>query len=361
MKRILTLILFALMVLANFDVAVAGEPVLNPPPLMPEISETAGQAISSSPQSLSFDTSFRIFLPLVFNPVVEGSVDVQSKASVTDYFNTFYLNQSVSTDWNGNLATCNYGSTSAAFRESVMRRINYYRVMAGIPPLNNLYDVYNQKAQAAAALMSINDALNHTPPSSWTCYSQLAYDGASSSNLALGAYGLGAISLYMQDPGDGNGAVGHRRWILYPQTQEMGSGDIPSHDGYWSSNALVVFDSHLWEPRPETRDGFVAWPPAGYVPYQVVYPRWSFSYPGADFSTASVSMIKNGQSVSSIKLETVVNGYGENTLVWIPFGLSPWQSWPVPSADEVYQVTISQVKINGVNQTFQYQVTIFSP
>jgi hypothetical protein len=105
----------------------------------------------------------------------------------------------------------------------------------------------------------------------------------------------------------------------------------------------------------------VAWPPPGYVPYPVVYPRWSFSYPKADFGSASVSMSKNGSAIHQIVLETVKNGYGENTLVWIPLGLSSSSAWPVPAGDEVYQVTVKNVKINGVNRDFKYQVTIIAP
>ena len=40
--------------------------------------------------------------------------------------------------------------------------------------------------------------------------------------------------------------------ILYPQTQFMGTGDIPSRDGYPASNALWVFDNNMWQPRPDT-------------------------------------------------------------------------------------------------------------
>ena len=46
---------------------------------------------------------------------------------------------------------------------------------------------------------------------------------------------------------------GHRRWVLLPQTQTFGSGDIPG-----ATNALAVFDSHFNDSRPGTRDGYVA-------------------------------------------------------------------------------------------------------
>jgi hypothetical protein len=229
--------------------------------------------------------------------------------------------------------------------------------MAGIPSLAGLNEEYSSKAQAAALMMSVNGSLSHDPPSSWDCYSDHGHEGAGSSNLYLGVYGPAAISGYIRDPGPGNFVVGHRRWILYPQTRYMGTGDIPPGDGQLSSNALWVFDlDNMWGPRPVTRDGFVTWPPPGYVPYQIVYPRWSFSYPSADFGNVSVSMTRNGQPLNVTVRETR-NGYGENTLVWEPddqFGLQP-------QADVSYQVTIDNLSLPGFPQPIMYEVTIFDP
>ena len=85
-----------------------------------------------------------------------------------------------------------------------------------------------------------------------------------------GSHGPKAISGQMRDNGDNNPAVGHRRWILYPQTERMGVGDMPPQDGFAAANALWTADGRLWSPRPETRDAFVSWPPPGHVTYQVV-------------------------------------------------------------------------------------------
>ena len=102
----------------------------------------------------------------------------------------------------------------------------------------------------------------------------------------------------------------------------MGTGDIPPVGGR-TANALWVIDDHTRDPRPATRDGFVAWRPAGYVPYQVVFPRWSFSYPDADFSQATVTLTCYGQTVPIVQ-ESVAEGYGENTLVWAISGMADW-------------------------------------
>jgi len=285
-------------------------------------------------------------------------VDIQNRGVVRTLFLVDYQSSvGVDSEWTGNHASCGAGATSEAFRAAILRRINYFRSMAGIPPLTGFNSSYSQKAQAAALMMSVNRKLSHQPDSSWACYTAEGRQGAGSSNLYLGVYGPEAISGYIEDPGSGNYFAGHRRWILYPQTRYMGTGDIPRQDGYSPANALWVFDAdYMWGPRPETREDFVAWPPPGYVPYQVVYPRWSFAYPEADFSQATVTMTQNGQ-VLVLQSSLPVNGYGENTLIW-----EPQASFNTPpAADTIYQVTVSNIVIEGQARSFTYPVTIFDP
>jgi hypothetical protein len=277
-----------------------------------------------------------------------------------NFYRKYYLTSAVSPDWTGNVSACNPGTTSQAFRDSIALRINYFRAMAGVPAKVTMPDAYNEKAQQAALMMSANSSLSHNPPTNWKCYTDQGHEAAGSSNLALGAYGLDALRLYMQDYGSGNTAAGHRRWILYPQTQNMGTGDIPEGGGYPAANDLWVFDSHIWDTRPATREAFVAWPPPGYIPYTVVYQRWSFSYAGADFSNAVVSLTENGVNIPVTRY-TPVNGYGENTLVWIRTGTSDSGSWPKPTADTIYVVTVSNVVIGSDPRSFQYTVIIFDP
>lgn len=292
------------------------------------------------------------------------SVNPKNREASRQFFLNYYLNADTPDIlWTGNRATCVEGTTSVFFRDAVLLRLNYFRAMAGVPTLLGFSDTYSVKDQEAALMMSVNGALNHDPPTTWTCYTDAGNEAAGNSNLGLGAYGWEVVSLYIADPGTNNGAVGHRRWIFYPQTQYMGTGDLPpdvTNYTIWSSNALWVIDENIWGPRPATRDNYVAWPPPGYVPYQVVYPRWSFSYPEADFSGAAVTMTQNGATVPVVQ-ETVALFMGENTLVWIPNGMSSEDSWPQPASDTKYRVTLSNVVIAGSPQTFAYDVTVFDP
>ncbi len=137
----------------------------------------------------------------------------------------------------------------------------------------------------------------------------------------------------------------------------MGTGDIPAHDGYPPTNALwVIDDDHYLDPRPATREPFVAWPPPGYVPFQVVYPRWSFSWPKANFSGATVTMTRAGQGLAVVKLPVAV-GVGENTLVWEPQASFTDR----PAADTRYRVVVDNVIIEGQARSFSYEVIVFDP
>ena len=353
-KRFSVLLVSFVLILLVAGLALAdwqGEAVLGRPPVPQPNQQPVSQTVSGlDPQA---------YLPLTIRAEGSGAswVNTQSRNEVRNYYlNEYLASEGVPSGWNGNHASCNAGSTTAAFKTAMLTRINYFRAMAGIPAVTGFKNDYNTKAQEAALMMSVNNALNHFPPSNWTCYTANGYEGAGSSNLFLGVYGPTAITGYINDPGGGNYPVGHRRWILYPQTQFMGTGDIPP-TSYAPSNALWVFDlDNMWGPRPDTREEYVAWPPPGYTPYQVVFPRWSFGFAGANFSNANITMTKNGQPLS-LQKNPVQNGFGENTVVWEPndnFGQAP-------ASDIVYNVTITNVIINGQNRSFTYQVIVFAP
>ena len=97
--------------------------------------------------------------------------------------------------------------------------------------------IYSQRNQDAAVMMAAEGSLSHTPVGGWSCYTADGATAAGRSNLALGLSGVGAIDAYMQDFGANNTGVGHRRTMLYPQVQEMGTGDVPFGGG--NSDAKV--------------------------------------------------------------------------------------------------------------------------
>lgn len=293
-------------------------------------------------------------------------IDTSNRATVlTSYLNIFVPSASVPTGWIGNVNTGDAGSTSQAYQDAVLLRINWFRQMAGMASSISFSPSYNTEDQQAALMMSANGQLNHTPPSNWSYFTASGADGAVHSNLCLEIPYFpdpGCVALYIQDYGANNSEVGHRRWLLYPQTQNMGTGDVQPPFPTPFANALWVVDSHFFDTRPATRDPFIAWPPKGYVPYQLVPGRWSFSYPGADFTNTVVSMQRGGGAVA-LRQETQQQGYGENTVVWVPDNIdtSVSTNWPKPVVDTPITVTLTHVMVSGVDTTFTYTVTVFDP
>jgi len=316
---------------------------LGPPPVAPQIAPSqASQAAAASPAWL---------------------VMWQRELVRNSYQNVYVPSQTnITVGWTGNGASCTPGTTLQSYQNTVAERVNWYRSAAGVPPWIAFGSSNNAEDQQAALMMSVNQAISHDPPATWTCYTSGGATAAGSSNLCYSTdpsyfeYDPGCVQLYIYDPGAGNSEVGHRRWILYPQTQTMGTGDVPGAGSDYTANALWAFDSNYGGPRPATRDYFVAWPPKGYVPSPLVFQRWSFSYPSADFTASTVAMSCNGASLALVQ-DTVANGYGENTLVWEPSACSPSPGGP----DTIANVTISNVVIDGSPQAFAYTVRIFDP
>ncbi len=279
------------------------------------------------------------------------------------FFNTVY-NGSANIDpaWSGSIAGCNPGSTSQDFRDRVLARLNFYRAMAGVPADVSLDANRTSDAQEAALMMYAENDIDHSPPANWDCFTANAGDAAGSSNLSIGNLGPTAVSSQVADNGGGNQAAGHRRWILLPELQTIGTGDVPGNSNSRRSvNVLHILPSS-YPPRPDTRDDYVAWPPPGYVPWPLVYPRWSFSYPGADFGSASISMTRDGSNLGVTKLSPQY-GYGENTLVWVPSGANAnnGSSFEPDDEEDVYTVSITGVGGSGVPPSFSYTVRVFDP
>ncbi|MGH7945477.1 MAG: CAP domain-containing protein, partial [Opitutaceae bacterium] len=303
---------------------------------------------------------------LTFAQPVALSVNTASREEVRQFYRSVYsASEGVPMQWSGNYATGSAGDTSAAHKEATRLRINFYRALVGVPADITFNATYSAKSQQAALLMSVNDALNHGPPATWIGYNAVAAEAAANSNLALGHAGPDAINGYIADAGGNNAVVGHRRWLFYPQTLQMGTGDVPGIPVTAlprPANAVWIFDGQFGAARPMTRTPAVPYPPAGFVPHSLVWPRWSFSHPEADFTSSTVAMMRNGQIVP-VRLEPLGNNVGEPTLVWVYDHLNPDDATAHsrPARDTSYAVNVNSVRIGGALRDFVYDVTVFDP
>ncbi len=282
-------------------------------------------------------------------------VDPVNRTDVLSFYNCIYTaseNYPANLGWAGSVSPCVPGTTSATFKNDVLRRINFYRALAVLPADIAFDAVKSAKNQEAALMMSANNALSHTPPNTWTCYSANAAEAAGNSNIALGTYGPGSVDAFMGDSGGGNQVVGHRRWLQYSRASIMGTGDVPVNSTFNKANTIWVIGDFKAAPTPQ----FVAWPNRGFSPFPLMPARWSLSYPGANFGAATVTMTVGGSAVSTPIVSNVDGGIGDNTIVWEPTGLPS-----TISADTVCNVTVANISGAAVPASYSYSVTLFDP
>jgi uncharacterized protein YkwD len=264
---------------------------------------------------------------------------------VLDY-NANYLGSNVTVEelgWTGNVSTCNAGKISRLAQTRTLQRINYFRHLAGLPNAIALDSIKNRNCQEAALMMDANNDIDHSPPTSWSCYSVDGAKAARSSNLAYGPHSSAAITLFMDDEGSPN--LGHRRWILQQSKSIFGHGATPT------ISVLYVFDDSGTSPNLP----FTAYPCPGFFPAPLASVKtWSFSIPSADFSLATVSITSPNGELIPVTSQITNNGYGDNTIAFDPIGIIVSSIY-----DETYTVTINNVKLStGTVEKYTYKVTI---
>lgn len=271
-----------------------------------------------------------------------------SKADVINNYNTYYLGSELADcGWTGDVSNCDAGSVPQSTHDQVIKRINYFRQLVGLNNNTTLDDTKFSIYQEAALIMSANSQLSHTPPNTWSCWSQEGYDGAYTSNLSLGSHSTKAITSFIRDDGIYNVDVGHRRWILHSSKTKFSYGTT---NNSMSLGVIGLANGNTQIPS------FIAYPPIGYMPQELVFRRWSFSVPNADFTDAKVVMTDANGTVIDLTIESrgEIN-YGDRTIVWVPEEISTNSD-----SDVTYIITISDIS-NAPESTYVYGVTIIKP
>lgn len=264
---------------------------------------------------------------------------------VVDY-NANYLGSNVTNPgWTGSANSCDPGTVPQTTHDNVIKRINYFRRLVGLNDDTTLDESKFGLYQETALMMSANGQLDHFPPDTWSCYTQDGYDGATTSNLSLGNHSTGSVTAFMRDAGASNFDVGHRRWILHSRKTEFSYGTT---NGAMALGVIGVANGNTEIPP------FIAYPAKGYMPQSLAYPRWSFGIPGANFSSANVTMSGPEGNIPLTIVSTTAN-YGDRTIVWEPQGII------TNSENDVsYEVTVSGIT-NAPQASYTYTVIIIKP
>ncbi|WP_146841930.1 CAP domain-containing protein [Cellulomonas composti] len=301
----------------------------------------------------------------VLDPAVASDVGAQStartRADVEMRYQRFAKTLTVPVGWTGSVSDCRTGAESRESRTATVRAINIARYLVGVEPVTLQTSTAASKATSAALLMQANGALDHSPTQSEfpKCWSAAGASAASRSNLALGASGARAIAAYLAEPGSGNSAAGHRRWILNPAATQLATGSTSE------ANALTVFG--LDAPAATgSKPAWIPWPAAGWFPQQLEPKgRWSLSATDSrmHFWSAAVRVERLNAAgavvqVMSVKTQEVREGYGPNTVVFDVAGVAH----PTGSHVVRYRVSVSGITNDatpGTRLTKTYVVSMF--
>jgi len=193
-------------------------------------------------------------------PKAKPSLSIGEQGGSPYLFLTHYQNAATPAHgWTCNRTTCDAGTTSAVFRDAVLLRINYFRAMGGRARPGHSRGRLQREGPAGRA---DNERQRPTQPQSAdhlaVLFSRRRGGGREVGSLPRRVrvgrdHGVHSRSRQQQRPGRPSPLA------PLPPDAEHGNGRHPS-DGGRAANALWVFDSHLGEARPPTRDTFVRGP-----------------------------------------------------------------------------------------------------
>lgn len=321
-------------------------------------------------------------------------VNRQDRSDVVSFWHAIYQASEGYIDrvgWTGNYSSTAAGAegtVAAVFVDDVERRVNYYRAMVGLDAtaeVNNaavvviaMGDTYqpapdtlkSAAAQRSALMISrnlvngTNIAMSHDPPPACVAWTTAAWNAQKNGDLAQARFGPGAIDAYIAEKIAGVSAwnlqVGHRRYILARDAAVFATGDTP---GAWISGTLHVpsnclYVTHHPGEKVARPADFAAYPWDGYFPEPLNTPFWSLSYPGADFSVATVVVTDALLLPVATTIRSRNAPYADKTLVWsVPDGLGQSPA----GADTTYHVTVAGILGIGVPPVKSYTITLIDP
>jgi hypothetical protein len=245
--------------------------------------------------------------------------------------------------WSGSVAACDPGDISANGRANALRIFNLYRWLANLPEVSTSPEL-DAMAQACALLQTANDGLDHNPPETWSCWTELGAEGAATSNLSSGP-GVAAADGYLIDWGN-EATFGHRRIVLSNWLGPIGLGSTGADGKSCMQNMSGTGDAgREW----------TAWPPEGIVPVQAFAPTpwdtlddtgWSLQSEGIDLGSATVAVTVEGTPMP-VDVVELTGEYGAR------YGLRIVPAGWTTAAGNTYAVSVA-----GTAVPIQYRVQV---
>ncbi|MFW6232589.1 MAG: CAP domain-containing protein [Bacteroidota bacterium] len=267
-----------------------------------------------------------------------------------------------------NIGNCDEGILKDQVQLDAVEIINEIRALHGLAPVD-FEPTGEEEAQQAALICAANGSISHFPPETWTCYTQIAADGAMKSNLFFSGSGsasypgiINSFIAWMHDDNTPN--VGHRRSIINPFLKKVAFGRVdgnpvsgPNQNFFFNVMTMNYQDYVSGSIDPSIE--FVAHPHNNYPPkwvdkdwylsFSVFYDHDSwFNNDNVDYTNAQITITdenENQLTISEIIYDTEGWGSVPNCLKFKVNGLQD---------DTKYTVNISNITVNGAAKEYEY-------
>lgn len=264
------------------------------------------------------------------------------------------------------------GKLQPGFLQDGINMMNFVRYLVGSPDDVVLDESWNETGQYGAVMESILGHLDHRPakPAGLDdAFYQRAYSSSSQSNLDIDDTLADAVQDYAWDFGVSNEtALGHRRWLFYPNIQKVGFGY------YNRFSTLYVFDDSR---TPRFDYDYFAWPSKGYHPRSFFHPdeNWSVSIPSDTYNRivdqdVSIDLTDKSTGKSWHFSEDSFHQSHGDLFFWTSWDLfghagilifrPPTRDFPNGYGNDEFEVKVNGLqKADGTPHPIQYTVSFF--
>lgn len=285
----------------------------------------------------------------------QAFLDLELEVAKADYKEHYLASHfgSKELNWTGSVDDCDPGQISYQAERKVLERYNYIRRLAGLPDGNVLDTGSNRYCQAAALCMKAQGALSHAPEPDWKCYSKDATRGAGSNNLGLGSCCANSVDGMIEDDGTNNKATGHRRNLLNFRAKGFCYGATTSTVAMSSTGP---YHDELRSSRYHRP--YIAWPPEGAVPKELVFRRFSIRKMIGSYSIERVTSVK--VYCKNKELDTNIEHNTASKIGWVVRDLPNFKEGEQSSIKVVLDLRVRESKApKTVQKIIEYEIRVF--
>ncbi|GAA5012397.1 hypothetical protein GCM10023206_21190 [Acinetobacter puyangensis] len=268
------------------------------------------------------------------------------------------------------LDACQAGSPTETDRQTFINTLNEIRALHNLPKVQYDYEHEDQTMQASM-LLAVNEKTSHYPDDSWTCFSDIGLQGASTSNLnfvqsyeILEKYGADThlINWLIEK---NSASIGHRRYILSPFLTKAAYGEVSNTNANSFRTVLgaamkTVYPYESLTLTTTVPKGIIAYPYHNYPkkfflksePLSLSIlstPQNAYGNNNVDFSNAKLTVTRRDnqqvQTISNIQYDNINYGLVANNLQF---------HFTSMEYNVIYDVKVTNVLVSGEAMDYSY-------